>query len=149
MTENNSALFLCNLIFAKGSLPLLKSAGLLGIYIDDHGAKKKYKNCIFFHFNFTLNDEVRNTGEGPKLIHRFLSSVLNFTWFFDFYETGLGVMLVFRCPEVFISDIEKFKRNKVSELSTKFRQIVLSETFDFSNKKICLPDEIYRFDSKL
>lgn len=149
MTENNSALFLCNLIFAKGSLPLLKAAGLLGIYVDDHGAKKKYKNCIFFHFNFDLNNEVRNTTTGPKLVHKFLSSVLDFTWFFDFYETDIGIMLVFRCPEVFISDIENFKRNRLNELSSKFKQIVLSENFNLSGKKVYLPEEIYRFDSKL
>jgi hypothetical protein len=107
---------LYQLIFQKGSLPLLKQAGLIQSYLDDYGSKKKYKDCLFFLFNW--NDTfLRNQDSGP-VTSQFIRSVTDFKTFYDFYEVDeTSLMLVFRYFPIFREDVLRFKRGQLSQMS--------------------------------
>lgn len=132
---------LYGIIFQKGSLKLLKQAGLLGVYVDDYKSKKRYKDCIFFHFKMEFN-YIRNTKEGPK-VDKFIESITDFKTFYDFYETGEGWMLVFKFNPIFRKDVALFKEGRFGEFSEAFREIVYSG--NLSSQRIDLAKEIFRY----
>ena len=138
---NHATNVLYPLIFQKGSLNTLKSVGLLGVYVDDYGSRKKYRRCIFFHFKLR-NEFLSPTKQGVK-IQGFMESVLEFKSFYDFYETDEGIMLVFKYNPMFVKDVKAFKEGKFSKFSNEFLTQVNNEFT--SDVEMDLSKEIYRF----
>ena len=138
---NHATNVLYPLIFQKGSLNTLKSVGLLGVYVDDYGSRKKYRRCIFFHFKM-VNEFLDTTKQGVK-IQGFMESVLEFKSFYDFYETDEGIMLVFKYNPMFTRDVKAFKEGKFSKFSNEFLTQVNNEYN--SDVEMDLTKEIYRF----
>jgi hypothetical protein len=146
VVTNYSTSILSALVFQPGSLGVLKSVGLLGVYLDDYGSRKKYTNCLFFHFKFGITSiNLQNTGFFPAGIKSFgvLSNVTNFKSFYDFYETSEGIMLIFRFNPVFINDIKHFKQGEFSKFSPYFKDAV--QYFSTQNVQIDISNEIYRY----
>jgi len=143
---NHSTNILSGLVFQPGSLTVLKSVGLLGVYLDDHGSRKKYKNCIFFHFKFGITSlSLQNVGLFPGGIKAYgvISNVCDFKSFYDFYETSEGIMLVFRYNPVFINDIKLFKQGKFSKFSSYFKDAIGSQPL--SDVDMDISKEIFRY----
>lgn len=138
---NHATNVLYPLIFQKGSLNTLKSVGLLGVYVDDYGSRKKYRRCIFFHFKM-VNEFLDTTRQGVK-IQGFMENILEFKSFYDFYETDEGIMLVFKYNPMFVRDIEYFKEGNFSKFSSMFLTQVNNEYN--SDVEMDLTKEIYRF----
>jgi hypothetical protein len=139
--DNYTTSVLYPLVFQKGSLKTLKNVGLLGVYIDDYGSRKKYRNCIFFHFK--VKSEFLNTSRQGVKIQGFMESVLEFNSFYDFYETDEGLMLVFKYNPMFSNDVKRFKEGEFSKFSSMFLTQVNNEFT--SDVEMDLSKEIYRF----
>gem|GEM_PF-6144291 len=139
--DNYSTNVLYSLVFKKGSLSTLKNVGLLGIYIDDYGSRKKYRRCIFFHFKLK-NEFLKNSKEGIA-IQGFMKNIAEFKSFYDFYETDEGLMIVFKYNVLFIKDIKTFKEGKFSKFSSTFLRLVNDEYT--KDTEIDLSREIYRY----
>lgn len=138
---NHATNVLYPLVFQKGSLNTLKNVGLLGVYVDDYGSRKKYVRCIFFHFK--VKSEFLNTTKQGVKIQGFMESIVDFKSFYDFYETDEGLMLIFKYNPMFSRDINFFKEGKFSEFSSVFLTQVNNE--HTSDVEMDLSKEIYRF----
>ena len=138
---NDTTNILYGLIFEKGSMPLLKRAGLLGVYLDDYGARKKYRECIFFHFRVphALLIQTRTGITAASL----LNNITEFKSFYDYYETDEGMMFVFKYKPIFRQDIYLFRKGKFSEFSKTFKEIVYSGPLQ--DKVVDISKEIYRY----
>lgn len=138
---NDTTNILYGLIFEQGSMPTLKRAGLLGIYLDDYGSRKKYLDCIFFHFHTPENllVQTRNGVSAASL----LNSITEFKSFYDFYETDEGMMFVFKYNPVFRQDVNYFKQGKFTQFSKTFKNIVYSG--ELQDKVVDISKEIYRY----
>ena len=141
VVNNESTNILYGLIFQQGSIPTLRKAGLLGIYLDDYGARKKYRDCIFFHFKVPegLLIQTRTGITAANL----LNNITEFKSFYDFYETDEGTMFVFKYNPVFRQDVIHFREGKFSQFSKTFKEIVYSSPV--SDREIDLTKEIYRY----
>ncbi len=139
--DNYSTSVLYPLVFQKGSLNTLKGVGLLGVYIDDYGSRKKYRRCIFFHFKLKT-DFLKNSKDGVA-IQGFMESIVEFKSFYDFYETDEGLMVVFKYNPIFFKDIKAFKEGKFSKFSSMFLHKVNNEYI--GDVEMDLSKEIYRY----
>lgn len=138
---NDTTNILYGLIFQQGAMPTLRRAGLLGIYLDDYGTRKKYLDCIFFHFRTPDNLLIQTrTGITPASL---LNNITEFKSFYDFYETDEGMMFVFKYNPVFRQDIILFKQGKFSNFSKTFKDIVYSGKLE--DKPVDITKEIYRY----
>ena len=138
---NHATNVLYSLVFEKGSLNTLRQVGLLGVYIDDYGSRKKYIGCIFFHFK--LKAEFLDTTRHGVKIQGFMESIVDFKSFYDFYETDEGLMLVFKYNPLFGTDLKSFKSGKFSNFSSSFLRHVNREFTSDVEMDLC--KEIYRF----
>jgi hypothetical protein len=140
--DNYSTNVLYPLVFQKGSLTTLKSVGLLGVYIDDYGSRKKYRSCIFFHFKLK-NEFLKNSKNGVS-IEGFMESIVEFKSFYDFYETDEGLMVVFKYNPMFSRDIQNFREGKFSNFSSMFLHQVNNEYV--GDVEMDISKEIYRYE---
>lgn len=149
MSFNKTTLILHSLIFEKGSLNLLKKVGLSNIYLDDHGSRKKYRNCIFFLFKINPDFVIKSKKNGLDIMP-FLDSMASFSSYHDYYETEDGWMFVFRYNTVFKPDIKAFRESKFSELSTVFKEAVCPNAEEILKESpiVNLEEEIYRYNKK-
>jgi len=139
---NYSTSILSSLIFQKGSLELLRRVGLLSVYLDDYGARKKYRRCVFFHFKINEN-QFKNKKDGVTVVE-FISNMVDFKSFYDYYETPEGFMFVFKYNPMFSRDISLFKQGKFSKFSENFLRLVTDEFSE--DVTIDISKEIYRYE---
>lgn len=134
----NSARYLIALIFNKDALAVLRTYGLVNVYLDDYGHSKKYKNCLLFLFK--VND--------TKDFTEFEVRIADFNSFYDYYDIetpdGTMRMYVFKVHDLYHQDLFSFRHERFDELSKHFMNISDSE-LDLSQVKIDLSEEIYRF----
>lgn len=143
LSEPNYATnILYGLIFQKGSLPLLKKAGLQAVYLDDYGCKKKYVDCIFFHFRHPLEQLLYQNKHGI-VAAGLLNSITDFKSFYDYYELGGGMMIIFKYNPTFRQDIVYFKKGNFSQFSDSFKELAYSE--ELKDTHVDLSKEIYRY----
>lgn len=140
-TPTKTALHLTPMIFNKDALAVLRTYGLLNVYLDDYGSTKKYKDCLFFLFK-TID---------TKDFHEFQHKIADFNSFYDYYdiETANGSlrMFVFKVHDVYRRDLFSFRHSRFDELSDHFLHIVDEQ--DFTEVKINVAEEIYRFSPSL
>jgi hypothetical protein len=138
-SPTNTARYLTPLIFNKEALAILRTYGLINIYLDDYGISKKYTNCLFFLFKL----------KEDKSYLEFQSKILDFNSFYDYYDvtspSGSMRMYVFKVHKVYHRDLFSFRHERFDELSDRFLDIADSEV-DFSEVKLDISHEIYRFD---
>lgn len=138
----NTARYLISIIFNKDALAVLRTYGLLNVYLDDYGHTKRYKDCLFFLFKLAEDKEYRE----------FEVRIADFNSFYDYYdiETPDGTlrMYVFKVHDLYRQDLFSFKHERFDEFTKHFLSISDSEV-DFSTVKINLVEEIYRFNHAL
>lgn len=150
MTTNNfvlvnkptsTSLYLIPLIFNKDALATLRVYGLVNVYLDDYGATRRYKDCLFFLFHPSNNSDYKN----------FEAKITDFSAFYDYYEVANHqnldkpmIMYVFKVHRVYLRDLFSFKHNRLDELSNSFYNISDKE-IDFTLIKVDISQEIYRF----
>ena len=141
-TPTNTARFLTCMIFNKDALAVLRTYGLLNVYLDDYGHTKRYKDCLFFLF--TLKD--------TKDFDGFQNKIIDFASFYDYYDIPNGPnmmrMYVFKVHDLYRRDLFSFRHERFDEFSSNFLDIV-DEMTDFTKVKIDLTQEIYRFNHYL
>jgi hypothetical protein len=134
----NTARYLTTMVFTRDALAVLRTYGLVNVYLDDYGHTKKYKDCLFFLFH--LKDD--------KEYAQFEVKLADFNSFYDYYdivnEQGTMRMYVFKVHELYRRDLFSFRHERFDEFTRYYLDIADSEV-DFSKVKINIPDEIYRF----
>lgn len=137
----NTALYLTSLIFNKDALAVLRTYGLLNVYVDDYGHSKRYKNCLFFLFRLVDSKEFTE----------FQNKIIDFNSFYDYYDittpNGELRMFVFKVHDVYLQDLFSFKHNRFDEFSKDF--LMISDDIDFSKVEVKIEEEIYRFSPSL
>jgi hypothetical protein len=137
-TPTNTARFLTPMIFNKDALAVLRTCGLVNVYLDDYGYRKKYKGCLFFLFNLRDNKEFAE----------FQNKIIDFTSFYDYYDVpnneNMMRMFVFKVHDVYLRDLFSFQHERFDEFSSSYLDI-LDHLSDFTQVKIDLSKEIYRF----
>jgi hypothetical protein len=135
----NTARYLTAVVFNKDALAILRTYGLINVYLDDYGHSKKYKDCLFFLFQLS---ETKDYDE-------FQVKIADFNSFYDYYDietpTGTMRMYVFKIHDAYRKDLFSFRHERFDEFSRYFLAISDSE-IDFSQVKIDLSQEIYRFN---
>jgi hypothetical protein len=140
-TPTKTALYLTPMIFNKDALAVLRTYGLLNVYLDDYGSSKKYKDCLFFLF------KIIDTKEFQEFQHK----IADFNSFYDYYDietlNGSLRMFVFKIHDVYRRDLFSFRHSRFDELSTHFLNI--ADEVDFTQVKLSVSEEIYRFSPSL
>lgn len=137
--------YLTPLIFNKDAVATLRVYGLVNVYLDDYGASKRYKDCMFFLFQTSRDAEYDS----------FEKKIADFNSFYDYYEVENIQqpefpmrMYVFKVHKVYLRDLFSFKHGRFDELTRAFLDISDPE-LDISTLKIDITEEIYRFKLKL
>jgi len=133
---NLTSRLLTGLIFNKNSLPTLTEFGLKNVYIDDHGYKCKYDNCLFFLFNKT-----------KSFYDSFENKIANFSSFYDWYDVDeTKRMLIYKVGEVYLKDFKKYKLNAHEGYSIEFIEAVTpSSSLLLKDFKLDYSKEIFRY----
>lgn len=138
-TPTNTARFLTCMIFNKDALAILRTYGLVNVYLDDYGHTKKYKDCLLFLFH------LRET----KDYEEFEAKIVNFSAFYDYYDIPSGDkmlrMYVFKVHNVYRRDLFSFRHERFDELSQQFLDIADPEV-NFTTVQVDIAQEIYRFN---
>lgn len=138
-TPTNTARFLTCMIFNKDALAILRTYGLVNVYLDDYGHTKKYKDCLFFLFHL----------KETKEYEEFQAKIANFSAFYDYYDVPNGDkmmrMYVFKIHDVYRRDLFSFRHERFDELSQQFLDIVDREA-NFTTVQVDITQEIYRFN---
>jgi hypothetical protein len=136
-----TALHLTPMIFNKDALAVLRTYGLLNVYLDDYGSSKKYKDCLFFLF------KIIDTKEFQEFQHK----IADFNSFYDYYDmqtlNGSLRMFVFKVHDIYRRDLFSFRHSRFDELSNHFLNI--ADEVDFTQVKLNVCEEIYRFSPSL
>lgn len=131
LSLNLTTRILFGFIFDKNSLSTLISAGLINVYLDDHGAKTKYKNCLFFLFN--TNNKYYNDLE---------KQVTSFKSFLDWYDINDNTrMLVYKVGS-YKNDLDRFKSGILTGFSPTAEAVMPVTTI---NAELDYEKEIYRY----
>jgi hypothetical protein len=134
----NTARFLTCMIFNRDALAILRTYGLVNVYLDDYGHTKKYKDCLFFLFHL----------KETKEYDEFQVKIANFSAFYDYYDVPNGDkmmrMYVFKIHNVYRRDLFSFRHERFDELSSQFLEILDPGT-NFTAVEIDITQEIYRF----
>lgn len=148
MSFNQTTKILYSLIFEQGSLDLLRRVGLINAYLDDYGARKKYKNCIFFLFK--VNDSIIQQRKDGLEVRSFLASIVEFMSFYDFYETEEGWMFVFKYNVKMKADVQAFRESRFEDFSSTFKEVVCPTCDKLKENpiKIDADKEIYRYEKE-
>jgi hypothetical protein len=127
------------MIFNKDALAILRTYGLVNVYLDDYGHTKKYKDCLFFLFHL----------KETKEYEEFQAKIANFSAFYDYYDVPNGDkmmrMYVFKIHDVYRRDLFSFRHERFDELSQQFLDIVDREA-NFTTVQVDITQEIYRFN---
>lgn len=138
----NTAKYLTTLVFNKEALSVLRSYGLVNVYLDDYGHTKKYKDCLFFLF--FLKDDL--------VYEEFQNKLANFNSFYDYYDVVTPAntmrMYVFKVHDLYRQDLFSFKHSRFDEFTKHFYDVSESD-LDFSKVTLDLSEEIYRFNDHL
>lgn len=88
---------------------------LINTYIyDDLG---KYKNCIFIYHKFSFRNPEYTSYE-----HKLVNNEL----FIDLIDIGDNVLYIFKYPEEYLFEYQKFKEGKYSLFGTDAKELILS-----------------------
>lgn len=143
--KNYATRLLYAMIFKGNEFDILKNNGLVSCYIDDYGAKKKYKNCIFFLFKMKPTDHIKAKGKTLEAF-KFLESMTSVFTMVDYYEVDEEqCMFVFKCPKVFKEDLLKFKEGKLGRLHVDFHRMAYPELLE--DQEMNWKQEIYRMEA--
>ena len=141
-TPTNTARFLTPMIFNKDALAILRTHGLVNVFLDDYGCRKKYKSCLFFLFH--VKDD--------KDFEEFQNKITDFTSFYDYYDVpnneNIMRMFLFKVHHVYHRDLFSFRHERFDEFSKSYLNIV-DRNSDFTQVKIDVTQEIYRFHHHL
>lgn len=140
---NLSSVVLTPLVFKGNVLSTLLNYGLINVYLDDYGYKKKHTGCLFFLIKINTVADFQD----------FEDKITSFNSFYDYYdipeEYGRNLrMYVFSVKNEFRYDLIWFQNKDFQSLSKDFKDIVDHRRI-YQSTDMDVSREIFRFKEYL